>query len=79
MGSVTPIDKKRSKKENDEYPEEVEILCVEADFETGEAEVDWFDEFDAIPPLMQMDLLQDVLKQVSARYEQAVHEFGGTH
>ena len=79
MGSVTPIDKNISKQENEDYPEEVEIFCVEADFETGEAEIDWFDEFDAIPPLMQMDLLQGVLEQVQKRYAQAVHEFGGTH
>ena len=79
MGKVTNISDKQREREMEEYPEEVEIFCVEADLETGEADIDWFDEFDAIPPLMQMDLLNDVLEKVQARYQQALHEFGGTH
>ena len=79
MGNITPIDKNIRKREEENYPDDVEIMCIDADLETGEAEVDIYPEFDALEPLMQMDLLQDILTKLSKKYEEAVHEFGGTH
>jgi hypothetical protein len=79
MGKVTNIEDRMNKRDEEDYPDTLEIFSVDVDTETGEAEIDWFPEYDTLSPLMQMDVLQDVLNEVSARYEKAVHEFGGTH
>ena len=80
MGNVTRIDKNIDKQENEDYPDTVEIFSVDADLETGEVdEIDFYPEFDDEPPLMQLDLLKDVIRLLEERYAELLHEFGGTH
>lgn len=76
MGTVTSIEKRRREKELSEYPDEPDILTVVADLETGEADIDWYPEFDDLHVLMQVDLLKDVLDKVQVRYEEALQELG---